>query len=181
MSSPFPEFVPVSPYKVNAIGEMNPVLLGEIRAFLEQDPPKIPIKQISGFTGWQVLSAYVSADEATSSSSYGALATPGPRLDNLAPGQYALVYGFLAHTNTSGTASQSGHMAPSVNGAAPAASSEAIAFTAALISGASATGVLGTSVTLTSDGGNTIEMLYLTADGGSVSFRNRWLLAFRFA
>ena len=177
MSQAFPEWQPPSPYKVNSIAELNPLVLGDIRAFLEQDPPRIPIKQVTGFTGFTAYSAYVNTDESTTSTTYTALATVGPLLDKLPPGQYVLWYGCACRTGTTSNSV----MAPSINGATPANGTEAMVNTLAGGGTPAYPAVMGTPVTLTQDGGNTIEALYLTQGGGTTYFRNRWLIALRYA
>jgi hypothetical protein len=176
MSNPFPEFVPVSPYKLNSITEMNPVAMGEIRAFLEQDPPRIPIKQVTGFTQFAANSAFVATQENTSATSYGALATPGPTLSNLAPGSYVLLYGATSSliTGSGGTA----YCAPSVNGGAPAANSDC---TIGVFGNQSAnSSAMASAITLTGEGGNTVELMYKIANVTTLSFSNRWIMALRY-
>jgi hypothetical protein len=176
VSNPFPEFVPVSPYKVNSITDMNPVSLGEIRSFLEQDPPRIPIKQVTGFTQFQATSAFVATQENTSSNVYGALATPGPTLSNLAPGSYVLLYGATSSlvTGVAGTA----YCAPSVNGAGPAANSDC---TIGVVSPSSPfSSAMASAITLTGEGGNTVELQYKIASVTTLSFSNRWIMALRY-
>ena len=178
MSSALPEWKPDTPYRINNIQELNPLVLGDIRAFLEQDPPRIPIKQITGFTGFTAYSAFVNADEGTSATTYGALATPGPLLDKLAPGQYLLSYGAIA--SAPATAGFTGIMAPTVNGGSPPAGSECVFYVAPAPQVTN--GSMSAVVTLDQDGGNRIECLYLSNAGGTtINFRNRWLTALRFA
>jgi hypothetical protein len=177
VSNSFPEFVPVSPYKVNSITDMNPVSLGEIRSFLEQDPPRIPIKQVTGFTQFNAQSAFVATQENTSSTVYGALTTPGPTLSNLAPGSYVLLYGATSSIVTG--ASGTGYCAPSVNGAPPASGSDcAIGVFGA--GGTMTSSAMASAITLTSEGGNTVELQYKVAGIPTLSFSNRWLLALRY-
>jgi hypothetical protein len=176
VSSSFPEFKPVSPYKVNTIGELNPLVLGDIRAFLEQDPPRIPIQQVSGFTGWQAYSAFVNAEATINSTTYQALG--GPTLEKMPPGQYVLWYGVTVKMGS--VANIGGNCAPSINGANPASGSECIFFV--MSTTADSNSSMSCTATLSQDGGNTIEILYLmNAPGENVKVRNRWLTALRYA
>jgi len=175
--SSFPQFQPVSPYKVNAISELNPLVLGDIRSFLEQDPPRIPIKQITGWTQFQATSGFVAADEQTSSTTYGALTTAGPLLDKLAPGQYLLLYGATCRI-ISGTGGNA-NIGPSINGATPTGANTC--WVGLFSTAADSSSAMAATVTLSQDGGNTMELLYRVQALPTGSFRNRWLIALRYA
>jgi hypothetical protein len=177
VSSAFPEWSPQSPYKVNTIAELNPLVLGDIRAFLEQDPPRIPIKQITGWAQFQATTGFVAADESTSSTTYGALATAGPVIDKLAPGQYLLLFGGTCRI-ISGTGGNC-NIGPSINGATPTGANTC--WIGLFSTAADNSSAMGITTNLGQEGGNTVELLYRVQALPTGSFRNRWLIAVRYA
>lgn len=137
----------------------------------------VPIGQVFGFSQFTAnIATPVSTLESTTSTTFGALTTAGPSLSGVGDGKYLILFGCEADIATSG---QQALMGISVNGSTPAsANGDACA-------GASTTAVSGVSIatakTLSNAGSNTITAQYASSGGSSASFRNRWLIALKFA
>jgi hypothetical protein len=145
--------------------------LEQLRFWLEQNPPSIPITQIQGFVGFQFQAApTLAVQEATQSASYGDLSTVGPALTNMPDGQYVIFFG--AHV-LAGTAA--GVMSLSINGAG-ADDNDSIAHEGTVGSPARAL------VKTLKGGGNSLVAKYKSGTGGqTVGFEFRWLIAGKYA
>jgi hypothetical protein len=151
--------------------------LEQLRFWLEINPPAIPITQIVGFVGYTVQAApTVGTQQALTPavSAYGDLATLGPQLTGIPPGQYLFLYGAAAW-NSGGNVESA--LAISINGAAPAdATDAAISQTTVPVAVAIA------AIKSLSAASNTVTVKYRGLTGsGSANFARRWLIAIKFA
>lgn len=158
--------------KITSIFDFSAEALGELRLWLEQNPPAIGISNILGFSQFTAQPATtISVSESTTSATYTDLLTVGPALTGLPDGKYMLIFGGLVTSSAAGSA----WMAPQIN--ATAASD-----TNGLSCGAGTTnsGAFACTVTL-SGGSNTITMKYRTDSGATGTYTRRWLIALRYA
>jgi hypothetical protein len=156
---------------INNIFDFSAEALGEVRTWLEQNPPFIPITQIIGFSQFAAQVAIVQTLESTTSTTYTDLSTVGPELTGLPDGQYVVVVS-AAGLNSGAV---DGWMSYSVNGGT------AVDSTGSRSSGTSLAGVIMFSTpTLKNNGNNSIVAKYRTS-GGTSQFTNRCLFALRFA
>lgn len=162
--------------KITSIFDVSAEFLGQLRLWLEQNPPSIAITSILGFAQFtaQLARVVTGSSETTGSSVYGDLATVGPTLSGLPNGQYVMLYAAQAMTDTLG---HSAIVNVSFNGQAPAANDLASVGTTA---GSYAVGF--TTVSL-KNGNNTAQLKYANDSTGSsiASFNRRALLAIKFA
>lgn len=132
----------------------------------------IPVGQLVGFTGFTPQGAnYIDTNESTTSGSYTDLATVGPTLSEVAPGSYLLLYGSTMSNESGSNAS----VAPSVNGAGPAAGTAIVTNSTANIPGATARLVDLPSAS------NTVKLQYASSSGNTSHFGQRWLIAIKYA
>jgi hypothetical protein len=114
----FPKLKPVGiEPQIRTIFDFTAEALGQLRLWLEMNPPAIPIKQILGFAQFTAQHSEVLTSQTIGSpvNTYRDLATVGPRLTELPKGKYVLLFG----TNYDASGGATGWMTPSVNGAAP--------------------------------------------------------------
>lgn len=142
--------------------------------WLAQNIPPIPVNQLLGFVQTR---AYVADDipafEATVSSSYDDLTTPGPILSGLADGSYLVFHG--CEIGSSDGFSAKGWESLSINGAAASDNNANRAFNGGTRKDTSFRGDL---MTLNAGGNNEIAMVYRSSTGAP-NFGRRWLLAIR--
>jgi len=157
---------------VNSIYDMSPSALGDLLAFIEQNPPKIPIDQVTGFTQiTPYMASGVQLEEQSSSTVYTDLTTPGPSLSSLPDGTYMVLWGCTA---SSSSVSARAKMGVSTNGAAV---DDTIAPGVATPNAAGMS--YGVSLTLSAGGSNTITCKYRVTASATGTWGNRWLLAVR--
>ena len=146
--------------------------LGQLRTWLEQNPPAIPVTQIIGFSQFSVQPATtISTNESTSSTSYGALTTPGPVLSGLPDGKYVFLFG----ANAVMTAAGQGLMVLKINSVAPVDADS-------LQTQSTASTSLARAIvsTLSGGGNNTVTAQYRVS-ASTCTFGSRWLIALRIA
>ncbi len=124
--------------------------------------------QVIGLSQFTANYDRVVTTESRGNTSFGDLATVGPRIDGLSDGTYVLLFG--ATILASGTTA--GIMGVSLNGATATDNDAAHAPNAP---STPATGVLAS---LSNDNNNSVVAKYRTV-GGSVSFARRWLIALK--
>ena len=95
-------------------------VLGEIRSFLESNPPRVSIQRATGRSLVVADPQYVDAEENTSSTTYVDLTTVGPQMDQLPAGRYIFWFGASQAILTPGPATRAS-MALSINGSTPSA------------------------------------------------------------
>ncbi len=139
------------------------------------DGLEVPISQVTGFSGFTFQTAEVGDSEATTSTSYTDLTTPGPQLTGLPDGSYAIFYG----CTVSAAAGELAFSSISINGAAASANDEILATLHAASYFFTPTRLV--TKTLTGGGGNSIRMKYRTNGGVSVTFQRRWLSVVKYA
>jgi len=158
---------------VRGIFDFSAEALGELKTWLEQNPPAVTIQSIVGFTQFTaVVADTVTAGETTTSTSYTDLTTVGPKLTGLSDGQYLFIYGsFVAANKTAG------------NTARMSIASELIAADDAW-AGQSSTQVGSSIVAFKAmtlkNGSNTVTAKY-RVNGGTGTFNLRALFALRYA
>ena len=148
--------------------------LGQLRTWLEQNPPSIPITQILGFTQFIASHAEVGTRETTVSLSYADLATVGPELSTLGPGTYLIMYGGGSF-NSSGN--EACWISLDINGAG-ATDSDGCRVDSLPTTGEQS--MMRALVKTLSAESNTLTVKYKTG-GGTASFENRWLIAIKVA
>lgn len=163
------------PALTNILKDCSAEFLGQLRTWLEQNPPAIPVTQILGFSQFTAQADRVSntASESTVSTTYTDLATVGPRLTGLPDGKYLVVFGAGAQTSVAGIGAV---MSISVNGATPVDADGATVQSASIAGGTSA--VLKT---LSSGGNNTLSVQYRIDGAATGGWLLRWLIALRYA
>jgi hypothetical protein len=145
--------------------------LGYMTEYGALNQPLVPIGQIVGFTGFTATYSNVETAETTSSTSYVDLATVGPTVTDLPPGQYVILEGGYLRNSA---ASQASAMSFSINGAA-ASDDDLVGVT--FTDNISA--MRGSYETLTEQI-NTITAKYRVT-GGTGTFARRWLIALKTA
>jgi hypothetical protein len=118
MSSSFSEFTqPGKKPVVNSIFDFSAEALGEIRLWLEQNPPAVPITSVLGFSQFTAQQASASSTDAgVTATTYAAFTSGGPSLTGIGPGKYLVIVACDIRSNSSALP----RMGYSVNGAAPA-------------------------------------------------------------
>lgn len=145
---------------------------GQLRQRLTIDPPNIPIAQILGYSQSTPRRASVLTSETTTSAAYTDLATAGPTLTGLPPGQYLLIVSAFMVTSAG---SNFALIAPAVNGATP--SDDTAAITGDTIQGTHA----GFTVANLSLDNNTVVSKYRVLAGSTGTFQYRNLIAVKMA
>lgn len=92
---------------------IDPWVLGEIRSFLESDPPRVSLQRLTGRSLVVADPQFVATQESTTSTSYTDLTTAGPTQDSLPPGKYIFFFGAIAKISTAGDAAK---MSLNING-----------------------------------------------------------------
>ena len=143
--------------------------LGELRTWLEQNPPAITIQSIVGYSQTTPQSATdVVPNETTTSLTFTDLATAGPTLTNLPDGNYLFIWG-AAMTQSS----SAGYMGLKINSTEATDNESAVNGAASIIPGARAL------VKRLSNGGNNTVTCRYRVDGGTGGWQRRWLHAIR--
>lgn len=168
----FHDYAPKKP-PVMSIFDFSADALGELRTWLEQNPPAIPVTQILGFAQFTALAApYIGATESTTSTSFTDLATVGPVLTGLSDGQYVVMFGCTAKSAAADEADMG--IAVNTNGVDPTQ-------TVVTLTNSFTSMAIAVVVQLRGGGNNSITAKYLSLNGGSASFGRRWMLALRFS
>jgi hypothetical protein len=176
-----------------SFGDLSSDALAGIRLWLEQNPPAIPIKNILGYSQavvQQAPTSYtdgVATAEATTTSTYGDLTTPGPTVTGLPSGNYMVFYACQAAGDAPTVAGPSTlYTFPHASikfGTDEAADADALV-TAAVAAGAYTT-LSGFKAVTLPDATNTVTMRYRTAGANPVvvgsQFQNRRLVVLRYA
>lgn len=161
----------VRPPPVMSIFDFSAEALGELKTWLEQNPPSIPITQVIGYSQQTAQAApYIAVTETTTGTSFGDLATVGPQLTALPDGVYLVFYGCAAACATGDEAD----MGVQSNSDAIDGQSSIVTLTTTFtsISGA-------VQKTLNAGGNNTLTAKYLSLKGGTASFGRRYLIALK--
>jgi len=142
-----------------------------LSAYVETNPPILPISQIVGFTQFTPNQVLTSGAVSTTSNTYVSL-SGGPTFSNLADGLYLLLYGAQSNPTTGNLL----YVSPSVNSATP---SDTVAATVS--TGGSISIMSATTVSLSNNGVNTVELQYKSSGGANSQFANRFLIAIKYA
>lgn len=159
---------------VRSIFDFSTEALGQLRTWLEQNPPSIPVTQILGFSQFTAQSApTIETNEATASTSYVDLATVGPQLTGLPDGKYVILFGCLSSTSVPGFGAG---MSVQVNSTTPTTPETLVSLVSSLTPGA-----FGLAKTLNGGGNNTLTAKYATGGGATATYQRRWMLALRYS
>ena len=160
---------------VQTIFDVSQIALGQIVEYLEANPPRVPISQITGFTQFAATQAQVLTLETTTSTTYADLATAGPTISGLPDGQYLFLFGGHIKSSAGGTTAL---MSLSYDGSTPVdADSAGCANTDQAGVSRAVTHTLSGVVT----GGHTVKAQYRMGSAGTGTYQNRWLVAIRYA
>jgi hypothetical protein len=155
------------------ITDFTPEALEQLRFWLEQNPPAVPIASVLGYSQIVPQRATVPTTESTTSLSFTDLATIGPALTGVPAGLYLImVSGWLS---VSASATATAQMVPAINGTALGPDA------AALFTGATGRAtVVGMTVQRLTLDNNTIGSKYrIDESGASGLFAYRNLVAIR--
>lgn len=178
------EFVQAEPANTTAIPHIQNLFgvsyefLGQLRTWLEQNPPAISVDQIIGFNQTKPQIQTVAAEAHTTSAVYAdpnVSGAAGPTITGLPDGVYLVLFGGsgggdFAHSVTY-------HMGVSVNGVVPADDTTSAEWGS---DRGNTSGIMANLVTLSNAGNNTLKAVYRSSDGtdrGNV--RYRWIVAIR--
>lgn len=162
------------PVVTSLLKDFSAEALGELRTWLEQNPPAVTIQSIVGFTQFVVRAApSIQTAEGTTSATYVDLATVGPTLTMLPDGQYLVLYGAYGSTSS---AAQAVWMSVQPNSTA-ASDNDAAAFNTT----SGVPGARGFLATLRNAGNNTLTAKYRADGAATGSFGRRWMIAFKYA
>lgn len=159
---------------VMSIFDFSAEALGELKTWLEQNPPLLPVTQVIGFSQFTAQSA-VDNTVADVVGPNGRSGSSTPGLSALPNGQYVIMWGCRASTTVVG---DDAAMGLTVNGSA-----YSLDLSAATRSPNRASIAAATIQTLDNNGSNSLAMVY-AYDGsgtGTAEFRDRWLIALKFA
>ena len=149
--------------------------LGELKTWLEQNPPAIPITSVLGFNQFLASGATrINTSQTRTSATYGDLATVGPTITGLSDGKYVVLYGAALSMNAGGPA----FMGLAVNGTNPSDDNEALQGAATNFGVSAMTAVLKT---LNNGGNNTLKAVYRSDGVNTATFNRRWLIALRYS
>src|SRR5207302_674676 len=99
--------------RITSIFDFSAEALGQLRLWLEQNPPAVPITSVLGFSRFTATSATTDGADTSASTTYGDLAGgSGPTLTGLPDGNYVVLFGAYMRNNT---VSQSSAMSLQVN------------------------------------------------------------------
>ncbi len=161
----FPEFDQSGQYSINNLNDVSPMFLGDLMAWIEANPPKIPASQITGFNQYQPLAApTIATIQSTTSTTYTALTTAGPLLTAIEPATYLISFGCSAF----------GANAARMNIMIDGVTLDPADTNYCSRDGSSPGNI---STTFQADVKSSLTARYLSTVGGSVSFGNRWLTA----
>jgi hypothetical protein len=168
------------PVVTSILKDFSAEALGELRTWLEQNPPAVTISSIIGFDQFTAnVATDVATNETTTSTAFGDLATVGPSLSGIPNGKYLLLFGFTGKW----TVAQTGQvMSVSVNSAG-AADGDACFVTPAATGGAGteASTMRVVAKTLSSGSNSVVTKYRATQAGNTANFQYRWLVALRYA
>lgn len=156
--------------KITSIFDFTAEALGQLRLWLEQNPPAIPITSILGFSQFAAQHDSVAAQESTTSTSYTNLTTVGPRLENLPDGKYVILFGCASGSTLDATEPR---MSVKIN------STEAVDADGGVTSLARWAGQSSAVIKTLSNGGNNTILCRYRTDTNTGQFRHRWLVAIR--
>ena len=146
--------------------------LGELKTWLEQNPPAIPVTQIVGFSQFTIQSATsVNTSETTTSGTYTDLATVGPQLTGIPDGTYVFFFGCTLETSST---TFSAYCGLELNSSSPTSELQIISNSAVFVPG-----VRVSVGSLSNGGNNTVTAKYRTDGGATGTFSNRYLHALR--
>ena len=141
-----------------------------------RDAPVFPISQVFGLTQFTVIpGTFISAQQTTTSSAFGDLATVGPTITGAPDGKYVVFHGCEAVTSTTG--GFPARMSVDVNSGGASQNDEC--FTA----GVEFVSIMRvTTQTLSNSNSNTITARYSVDGGGTrtATFGKRWLFALKY-
>lgn len=162
------------PFITSIIDQFSPEALGELQLWLGQNPPTIPLSQISGFTQFVANYSEINTFESTSSNTYTDLATVGPQITGLPVGKYLFIFGAMCQLNAAAT---TGRMALNIDGATPT-DTQAVTYA---MSGDPQMNTRAIISTLTNTNGTIVKSQYHTSAALSIGFQYRWLISLRYA
>jgi hypothetical protein len=155
--------------------------LEQLRFWLEQNPPAVPIQQVLGFSQFLAQRVFVSAFETTTSTSFTNLTTAGPSITGLSDGKYLIITSALINVGPTG-ADAVAFMAPSANGAAADETQGALMENSTTSGHPRATLFGATLMTLNAGGNNTVTAKYKTSLASTYGgFQYRSLIALKYA
>jgi hypothetical protein len=163
--------------RVTSIFDFSADALAQLRLWLEQNPPVVPITSIIGFTQFTAQAAQVTDSASRTSSTFGDLSSGavGPQVTGLPDGQYLI--GWAAQIAQSGGGNA--QMGISVNGDDPGSVGQANYFQNGQTT--ASFGVKFATRTIKNGGGNTVKCLYRNTAGNTVSVQDRSLFVLKFA
>lgn len=139
--------------------------------YLEANPPLLPISQIFGFAQFTAkTSGSVLTSETTASAAYVDLATVGPTISGLPPGQYVVMYSAFAKNSAAANLSV---FSPSFNAATPVDADQGGA------AGTDGSYSMAFTIVTLSSASNTVKLQY-KASAGTGTFINRRLVALKY-
>lgn len=159
---------------VMSIFDFSAEALSELKTWLEQNPPLLPVTQVIGFSQFTAQSA-VDNTVADVNGPNGVSGPSTPGLAGLPDGKYVVLWGCRASTTVTG---DDAAMSLSVNGSA-----YSIDLSAATRSANRSSIATASIQTLNNNGSNSLASIYAYAGSGSgtAEFRDRWLIALKFA
>lgn len=143
-------------------------------AYIEANPPLLPISQITGFSQFTAKYATVQSvtGENTTSTTYTNLTTTGPELTGLPDGLYLVLHGCVSHTSVAGSQAR---QSISVNGVT------AVDDDATQCGVANNQSVMTAVIKTLDAGDNTILCKYRCEGGAAGEFSYRFLIALKYA
>jgi hypothetical protein len=160
--------------KITSIFDFSAEALGQLRLWLEQNPPSVPISSVLGFQQFTAQSATkISTNEATNSTTYTDLATTGPEITGLPDGKYVIFFGAYGRCSSNAGGAR---MSVDVDGVG---AHDADAATWNVTD--AAPGSTACLKTLSNAGNNTLTAKYRTDSTMTGTFADRWMIALRYA
>lgn len=137
-------------------------------------PAQIPVAQLQGFSQFNATHSFIFTLETRTSSTFGDLATVGPRITGLSDGKYVFYFGCAAWVATAGTGKEA-LMDIQINSAAVDGNDACVSEVAQPVSIA-----IAVTKTIKTGGNNSVTAKYASLDNVTqASFARRWLVAQR--
>ena len=172
MSQGFPELTPPGGKPVvNSIFDFSDSALGQLRLWLEQNPPAVPITSVLGFSQFTAQANVVETEQSTTSTSFTDLTTTGPSLANLPAGSYVVMWGAIMVSSTT-----DGCLMGIQVGGTGASTSEV-----ARVDGTNRVSATRFALKTLTAASTTITAKYRVASAGTATFGQRFLVALRYA
>lgn len=161
-------------YTLNSLSEISPTAMQEIVNFFQISIPDTPIHTMLGFSTFQAKSAREPSESLFSRTDYGdpdVSGVPGPEIDGLPDGIYAILYGASMQGGVGGTQQTFANI--SINGSVPVSEDDSIEAQQQLNTSVAG----GALAMLENDGNNSIKLVYRQPHAEIVSCRYRWIVA----